>query len=295
MVEHCPFRGVEALAAGVVRKHELRSRFVALFPGVYLSRTVIEPTFRQLVEAAWLWSNRGGVLSGLTAARLHGTKWLPDSLPVEMFWSNGRPPAGMAICQGRLDSGEAGLRASLPVTTVPRTAFDIGRRATLREAVARLDALGNATGLTAAEVADVGAAHPGARGLRQLNQALALYDPGSQSPRETWLRVVVVDAGFPKPTTQIPVVVGGHTKYYLDMGWPELKIAIEYEGDHHRTDRVQFARDIERLDELTALGWTIIRVAADTQTSAALAKLRHAWQAAGGRTPQRECAQIAEP
>jgi len=50
------------------------------------------------------------------------------------------------------------------------------------------------------------------------------------------------------------------------MGWPDMKIALEYEGDHHRNDRWQFNRDITRTEELQELGWTVIRViAADTE------------------------------
>ena len=99
-----------------------------------------------------------------------------------------------------------------------------------------------------------------------------LHDPGAQSPKETWLRLLVMKAGFPRPRTQIPV-----GRYFLDMGWEELRLAIEYEGDHHRTDRQQFARDIARLEELVASGWTVIRVAADTQPQVAIASLRRAW------------------
>ena len=272
-----PFRGVEALAEGLVRKHELRSKYVALFPGVYVPRAV-SPTFRHRAQAAWLWSQRGGVLAGLTAARLHGARWVDDTAPIELVWPNSRPPRGIRVYAETLDEAEIGLRASLPVTTAARTAYDIGRRGTLADAVARLDALGNATGLATLDVVD--RVRRGARGVRQLTRALALYDAGAQSPRETWLRLMVIDAGFPRPQTQIPVVVGGRTKYYLDMGWPDLKLAVEYEGDHHRTDRAQFARDIARLDELLALGWTIIRVAADTPPHAVVRRLRRAWEEA---------------
>jgi hypothetical protein len=281
-----PFLGAEAVEQGLLRKHQLRSRYTALFPGVYLPIGV-QPTFRQRAEAAWLWSRRGGVLSGLTAARLHGAKWVDENLPVELMWSNGRPPAGIRIHIDRLQDRERGLRASLPVTTAQRTAYDLGRRGRIADAVARLDALGNATGVSANEVADIARSHRGARGLRQLSQVLDLYDGGAESPRETWLRLLVVNAGFPRPQTQIPVVVNGRTKYYLDMGWPELKLAIEYEGDHHRTDRVRFARDIARLEELVALGWTVIRVAADTPPQLAIASLRRAWTAAQDNPPSR--------
>jgi very-short-patch-repair endonuclease len=159
---------------------------------------------------------------------------------------------------------------------VARTAYDIGRRGRLGEAVARLDALANAAKFSAEAVEELAASHRGARGLRQLRTALALSDGGAQSPKETWLRLLLVDAGFPKPQTQIPVYVGGRVKYYLDMGWEEMKIAVEYDGDHHRTDRYQFNRDIIRLEELADLGWIVIRIAAGTPREEILARLHRA-------------------
>ena len=254
-----------------MRKHELRSRFSAVYPGVYLPRTEVL-SFRQRVEAAWLWSDRGGVLSGLTAARFHGAKWIDDALPIELIWRSARPPKGISVFRGQLRDGEQTVVAGLPVTTVARTAFDVGRRGRIGDAVARLDALGNATGIDAAAITEIASHHRGSRGMQQLLQALTLYDPGAQSPKETWLRLLVMKAGFPRPRTQLPV-----GRYFLDMGWEELRLAIEYEGDHHRTDRQQFARDIARLEELVAMGWTIIRVAADTPPHVAIASLRRAW------------------
>lgn len=271
-----PFVGAEARSMGLVRKHELRSRFQAIYPGVYVCRTTT-PSFRDRAEAAWLWSHRDGVLSGLTAARLWGAKWVDETLPIELIHTNGRPPPGIRVFKECLDPHERGLRASLPVTTVPRTAFDIGRRGSLGESVARLDALSNATGVTGAEIAAVADAHRRTRGVRQLDKALTLFDAGAESPRETWLRLMVIEAGFPRPRTQIPVVVDGRRKYYLDMGWEALLVALEYDGDHHRTDRIQFARDITRLEELADLGWTVIRVAAGTARAEILARLHRAW------------------
>lgn len=45
----------------------------------------------------------------------------------------------------------------------------------------------------------------GRRGIRRARIALDLVDPGAESPRETWLRLLLIRAGFPPPQTQIPV------------------------------------------------------------------------------------------
>ena len=104
-----PFVGAEALGMGLVHKYGLLTKFRAIYPGVYLPREVT-PNFRQRAEAAWLWSHRKGVLAGLTAARLYGSKWLDDALPIELIWSNGRPPPDVRVLREHLAGDEQGLR-----------------------------------------------------------------------------------------------------------------------------------------------------------------------------------------
>lgn len=50
---------------------------------------------------------------------------------------------------------------------------------------------------------------------------------------------------------------------YLDMGWPDLMVAVEYDGDHHRVDRCQYVKDIRRLEALQRIGWPVVRVVAE--------------------------------
>ena len=46
----------------------------------------------------------------------------------------------------------------------------------------------------------------------------------------------------------------------LDLAYPEYRVGLEYDGDHHRTDPAQYFHDLERLDALSGLGWRDIRV-----------------------------------
>ena len=274
-----PFIGSEAVATGRVRKHRLRSHFTTVFPDIYTDRDS-DLTLPQRAMAAWLWSHRDAVVAGLTASALHGAKYIEgsSSLPIELISPNRRPPPGISTHNVVLPAEEVSERSGLPVTTVHRTAFDLGRRGSLDDAVARLDALGNATGFTAAEVLRLARQHPGVRGIRQLRTALDLYDPGAESPRETWLRLLVIRAGYPRPRTQIPVrSADGRRQYYLDMGWEELKLAIEYDGDQHRVDPVQFAHDIERAEDLDELRWMRVRVVKRNSRADVLRRLSRAW------------------
>lgn len=271
-----PFIGTEAIASGILRRHQLRSRFHAIFPDVYV-RHDQQVSLRQRAFAAWLWSHRRGVLAGLTAAAWHGSRWVDENVPVELIWSNARPPHGLQTYDVTLRDGEFVVLANVPVTTPPRTAFDIGRLRPTGFAVAQIDALLRAAGVKVHEVAALADQHPGTRGLRQLETALQLVDPGSQSPKETWLRLLLIRSGLPRPSTQIPVMTAdGKQVYYLDMGWEELMVAVEYDGEHHRLDRWQYSRDIRRREALDRLGWIVIRVIAGDRPADIVARAREA-------------------
>lgn len=271
-----PFIGSEAVKAGTLAKHQLRSRFRAVFPDVYV-RGDQQPTLRDRAVAAWLWSHRKGVLARLTAAAWHGSKWVDERLPVELVWPNTRPPRGLRTYDYSLLPNEARVVAGVPVTTPERTAFDIGRRGPMGMAIAHLDALMRATGTKVEEVLAVADQHHRARGLRQLEAALELADPGSQSPKETWLRLLLIRAGLPRPTTQIPVMAGGAAQmYYLDMGWEELMVAVEYDGEQHRLDRWQYTKDIRRSEALDRLGWIVIRVTGSDRPPDIIRRVRDA-------------------
>jgi hypothetical protein len=274
-----PFVGSEALSRGVLSRHQLRTQYRAVLPNVYLPKQT-QPSLEQRIAAAWLWSDRQGTIAGAAAAALHGAKWIDDNVPVELIHVNPHPPQGVLTRRDILLPDEVQTLAGRAVTTPERTAFDIGRRAPPRTAVAQLDALARATGFKIDEVLDVAGCHRGARGLRQLETVLEVVDPGAQSPRESYLRLLLIEAGLPRPLTQIPVLgTDGLPIAYLDMGWPDLMVGVEYDGDHHRVDRHQYLKDIRRLELLERLGWLIIRVVAEDRPAQIVRRVRCALEA----------------
>jgi very-short-patch-repair endonuclease len=60
-------------------------------------------------------------------------------------------------------------------------------------------------------------------------------------------------------------------------------VAVEYDGDHHRTDRRQYARDQRRLRRLEELGWIVIRVIAEDKPEDVLRRVRAALRRRGNR------------
>lgn len=255
------FIGSEAVAAGLVTKYELARHYQRLLPDVYAPPG--ELSLNDWTIAAWLWSRRRGVVSGLAASAWHGAQWVDVCTPIEINLPNNKSPRGVLTRNDTLFDDEAGTLRGVPVTTPARTAFDLARRGTERQAIARLDALARATDFDHADVLAIAGRHPHIRGLCQVHKVLAQVDPGAESPQETFLRLRLTSAGFPRPTTQIPVRRPNGRRYYLDMGWPELMIAVEYDGEHHRTDRTTYFNDVQRSEYLASIGWIVIRVLAD--------------------------------
>lgn len=269
-----PFIGSEALTRGALNRHQLRTRHRAVCPNVYVPKHV-QLSLEERITAAWLWARREAIIAGLAAAALHGARWIDDDIAIELVYPNNRPPPGVLTRRDVLLDGELTAVAGLVVTTPERTAFDIGRREPHRVAVARLDALARATGLKLDGVMSVADRHAGARGLRRLERVLELVDAGAQSPRETYLRLLLIQAGLPRPQTQIHVVTDEET-YYLDMGWEDCMVAVEYDGEHHRTDSLQYRKDIRRLEALDRMGWIVIRVVAGDHPAVIVRRVRDA-------------------
>ncbi|CAM4461708.1 hypothetical protein MB901379_04034 [Mycobacterium basiliense] len=121
-----PFIGSEATRQGTLTRRQLRTGFRAIYPDIYLARHTA-PSLRLRSEAAWLWSGRRGVLAGLAAAAPHGSDWIDENEPVELIWRNQHAPAGVVVRNQRLAEDEVTRVAELPVTALPRTAFDLAR------------------------------------------------------------------------------------------------------------------------------------------------------------------------
>ncbi len=258
-LRHRPFRGRDAVAGGLLTRRQLSSaHWRRLFPDVYLHRDA-ELDHLAWCKAATLVLPEGGVISGRSAAFLYGADVLPFDPPVEVSVPVARRISKhpkLVITRTRFDRGDTRTFGQIPVTTPRRTAFDLARRERT-DAVIGLDALLRRGVTDAGDVRAYLKTRSGWPGARRAAIALALANPLAESPMETRLRLLLVDAGLPGPMVQFQV-----GRYRLDLAYPKLKVAIEYDGDHHR-DRVTFRRDVARLNALRAAGWTVLRFTAD--------------------------------
>jgi uncharacterized protein DUF559 len=84
------------------------------------------------------------------------------------------------------------------------------------------------------------------------------------------------------PETQIPVCDGGDPFAFLDMGWRDLRLGVEYDGDQHRIDRPQYVKDMRRLRRINACGWEVVRVINEDRPADILGRVYESYIRLGG-------------
>ena len=264
--EPWPFLGQEAVRRGQLSARQLQKDYQSVYRNVYLPNGTLLTALTR-ARAAWLWSAGEATLVGLSAAAVLGTKWIDPQAPAELSRADRHSPKGIVAHTYDLTDDECRLVDGMRITTPVRTAFDIGRSMRRDHAVVHLDALTHATELKIRDVLTLADGKRGLRGVRKLRKTLAFVDGGAESPQETRVRLLFMDAGLPVPETQIEFADEyGVVRIRVDMGWREWKVAVEYDGVQHWSDKYQRSWDIDRIAMLEAAGWVVIRVSAEMLT-----------------------------
>jgi len=260
-----PFRGTEAIAAGLLTRRQLEGRtWLRLYPDVYMHAEV-SLDHRVWCEAAALLLPKGGAIGGLSALWMWGVAPLgePDRvtvvLPEDMRL---RRHSRLEVRRGAVSPDDVTGILGLRVTTPERTAFDLARRLPRVGAIVCLDAMLKKGKVRLDRLAADFASRHRWPGRRRAEAALNDVEPLAESPMETRLRLLAVDAGLPRPVAQYKIMNGKRFVARVDYAYPEYKIALEYDGDHHR-ERVTHRFDMERQNELHVMGWIVLRFHAD--------------------------------
>jgi very-short-patch-repair endonuclease len=252
-----PFRGSTAVAAGLLTCGRLRGpRFRRLFRDVYVLSSV-EVDLALLARAAHVAVHGVGVVGGWAAAELLGASCGPVDAPAEIIVPiRRRAQPRLLVRHEAIAAAETTLVGGVLVTDERRTAWDLGRRPPLLDAVIAIDALARVGEFTPVDLIRFGYDHLGAPGSRLLAAAVRLADPLSESPMETRIRMAIHDAGLPCPVLQHPV-----GPYRLDLAYPGLMLGIEYDGREHLTAE-RALRDLRREADLVRAGWFVLRFTA---------------------------------
>lgn len=239
-----------------------------LLRGVYLDAAA-PVTLQTRAAAALLAIPEGAVLCRGTVAWLIG---IGDVRPpaqqygpslVECVVPRGRTPArrpGVRCYQAAIEAADIVEDDGLLRTTDLRTAIDLGRWSARPMALAALDAFAAKGFIDPAEALDALGRFAGHRGAAQARDLLRIVEPLTESFGESWLRLRVVDAGFPAPTAQVPIVdADGVLVYRLDLGFRKERAGAEYDGDEHHGSSAQQHADAVRRDRLLAeFGWNVV-------------------------------------
>jgi very-short-patch-repair endonuclease len=239
---------------GLIRRRQL----AALLPGVYSPRPV--PRSRAQAEwAAVLWS--GGVLSHGTAARW----WrLPVTLPrrVHVTVADRRfrkASSEVRIHRVPLEPAEYTYASGLPLTTRGRTVIDLLR--TERYEVVRdlRDRALQQGWLDLAAITGSVSRQIGRTGNAQLRRLVAELEPGAHAESERRLHTLLRKAGLSGWYPQFEVRIGNRTAY-VDVAFPEYRLAIEVDGRRYHDDTTErFESDRRRQNDLIASGWRVLR------------------------------------
>lgn len=219
-----PFVGSEAIAHRAVTPGILRSQYTRILPNIYvLKGTELDLEVR--AHAAWLWCGRTGVVAGRAAAGLYLTPGAVTADLIELIALKSKHPPGLIVRNERIAVDEISVRENLPVTSPARTALDLARYLERDAAVAILDPLTAATGITKDDIWRLADRYPGARGIRNAVPAILEIDSGAASPEETRVRLLLSDAGL-RPTHSQIRITDGFEETVIAMGWPDLKVGV---------------------------------------------------------------------
>ncbi|MCP2259353.1 Protein of unknown function (DUF559) [Streptoalloteichus tenebrarius] len=228
---------------------------------------VLDPLTR--ASAALWFAGEGAVLSGPTAALAHGcTAAEGQRIHVTVPYTRyPRRRPGLCLRQGPICEEDVVELAGLRVFALDQVIAELLRRDGDATALACLD---QALGALASPYRERFRATVRARLARRTDRrgvarAELLLDLGTglpESPRESALLLTVVDAGFPVPVPQHEVFdLDGNAGYRPDFAWPELRIALEYDGYAAHEDRAE--ADAARDAWLAGRGWMTIRARAE--------------------------------
>lgn len=167
-------------------------------------------------------------------------------------------------CRRRaIDSVDLTELHGFAVTTPQRTFVDVADRLSVPRLVAVGDDFLRRGLMSERDVLRVIDRCSGQRGIKCARRAAEWLDPRAESPRESMVRALLVEGGYPCPIPQFEVRDStGRFIARIDLGYPDLRIAFEYDGEHHLS-RERQAKDAWRRNALAAEDWYEVTVVAE--------------------------------
>lgn len=276
------------IGAYAVREAVRQGTLATFCRGVLVDPNTATTTWTR-AACALLLAGPGAAISGFTALELYGCTAAPAG-PIDVLSPYHRKlhrRSGIAAHHGRVEAGDVCDLRELRVMEIDHALAEVLCRGNRYEAFACADqvlALAPPAGraeLRATALARM-RARPDPRGRKRATVLLSLASGEAESPAESWCMLRLYDAGLPVPQRQYWVLdIEGRELYRLDFAWPELRLAVEYDGYAAHAGRERF--DAARAEDLRRRGWTVIRASsADLRDPGPLiAAIRSAMSARG--------------
>lgn len=207
-----------------------------------------------LTDAVTTARSHGGVVSHTSAAVLHGLKVVNRPSTVHVTVPRGRHRRSKLPCALHWADD---VPTSGHVTTVARTVLDCARILAFSEALTIADSALRTTDLTQDDLESEAAMIRGPHCL-QARRVARLADARSESPLESTLRAILIDAGITGFVPQVEVRDGAFSAR-IDLAHPGLSIAIEADSFEFHGTRKALRRDCRRHVNLTIRGWRLLR------------------------------------
>ncbi len=258
-----PFRRADALALGLTRDVLRGSRFRRIFRDVYVCATTPDSAGVRF-DAAKLLLPVAAAASHQLAAQLFGVPVPGTDCTHLCIPMRGRQYeiAGLRVHRVRPETPIAlvgGRRVTAPATTF----LQLAEALRLVDLVVVGDAMVRLCLVRAADLI-AGAARWHGRGAVLARRAAALVRPRVDSPMETRLRLLLVLAGLPEPAINLAAHdLLGRWLARPDLSYAAQRLAVEYDGRHHRDRADQWTRDLARRERLERGGWRVLIVTAE--------------------------------
>jgi very-short-patch-repair endonuclease len=169
-----------------------------------------------------------------------------------------RSRAGIRVHQARLPADEITVHHGIPITTVPRTLFDLAAVLPERElerAINEAEVLRLWDELSLDHLLDRYPRHKGNRAVRAALQKRRAGTTVTKSELEEMFIELIDAAGLPRP--EINAIVEG---FEVDAVWRDARLVVELDGRDTHGTAAAFERDRERDRVLQVAGWRPVRI-----------------------------------
>ena len=248
------------LSVATMQRQLRRGQLVKLWPNIYSQGST--DLFARLSGLDLRCGEPVAVCLGTAAAAFgFDTEDVPDLHVLNPAGHQLRSRAGLVV--HRRDGAPLTVFRGRPLTTPGWTAVEVARGLRRPRALATLDAALRTGTCDVDDLLRAATHQAGRRGIVIVRELIPLARPQAESPMESEARLVMVDGGLPEPVLQYEIIDRDGVLWRVDFAWPELRLAVEYDGFDWHSSPQHLRRDRRKRAALQDLGWRVLSIVND--------------------------------